>query len=221
MNGYIYRSYNTITDMYYVGCKISDEFVPDYYGSGTYLREALKMYGKDSFTVELLEWVNNFDDKKQLYKREKYWVEYYDAARSNNYYNISATGNSGNTILGLNEEDLIRYKNKQRIISKNRMTTGKGMFGRGVSLAGKNNPMYGKKHTEHSKELNRFKHLGKKASEETRTKMRASHSPDNTPPSHKGRKSVNNGVVVRRIYPNEISEYLEDGWKLGGLKRNG
>ena len=98
MNGYIYRSYNTITNMYYVGCKISDKFLLDYFGSGTYLRQALKKYGKDNFTVELLEWVNNFDNKQQLYEREKYWVEYFDAARNNNYYNISATGNCDNTI---------------------------------------------------------------------------------------------------------------------------
>ena len=219
MNGYIYRSYNTITNMYYVGCKISDKFLLDYFGSGTYLRQALNKYGKDNFTVELLEWVNNFDNKQQLYEREKYWVEYFDAARSNNYYNISATGNCGNTILGMNENDLLSYKNKQREISKSRMTTGKGMFGRGISLVGENNPMYGRKHTEYSKQLNRLKHLGKVASDETRAKMRKSHNPDNIPPSHKGRKSINNGSIIKRVYPDEIEEYLQKGWKLGGLKR--
>ena len=36
---------------------------------------------------------------------------------------------------------------------------------------GKKNPMYGKKHTDESNEKNRQKHLGKKASEETRKKQ--------------------------------------------------
>lgn len=95
------------------------------------------------------------------------------------------------------------------------------MFGRGISLAGENNPMYGRKQTGESKTKNRLKHVGLKMSEETREKMRKSHNPCNIPPSHKGRKSVNKDGVVKRIYPCDIDLYISMGWSLGGLKKSG
>lgn len=52
-----------------------------------------------------------------------------------------------------------------------------------------NNNMYGKRHTEKSKELNRLKHLGKHPSEETRKKMSIASKRNAT-----GRKSITNGI---------------------------
>ena len=31
--------------------------------------------------------------------------------------------------------------------------------------------------------------------------------------------NLNNGSIIKRVYPDEIEEYLQKGWKLGGLKR--
>lgn len=222
MIGYVYRSHNKITNKYYIGCKLSDTFIPQYFGSGRYLKEAVKRYGKENFEVEIIEWVRDFDDIRILHKRETYWIEYYNAALNSNYYNISATGNSGNSILGLKEQDKIKFIEKQRDNGKKRANGGKGMFGRNISLEGKNNPMYGKKQTERSKALNRQKHLGKKASDETKLKMSKSHCPDNKPPSHKGKKQINKDGVRKSINPEEIDYYLAMGWKLGGLRnKNG
>ena len=94
------------------------------------------------------------------------------------------------------------------------------MFGRNISLKGENNPMYGKKQSDRQKELNRQKHLGKKASDETKLKMRLSHDPKNIPPSHKGRKHINKDGIEKSIKINELDGYIKEGWKLGGLKRN-
>lgn len=222
MIGYVYRSHNKITDMYYVGCKLSDKFIPTYFGSGRYLKEAVQKYGKESFEVEILEWVTNFDNIKVLHQRETYWVEYFNAPTNKSYYNISATGNSGNALLGLKEQDKNEFIRKQKDIGKKKANGGKGMFGRNISLVGENNPMYGKKQTERSKELNRQKHLGKKTSIETRLKMSRSHNPNNIPPSHRGKKQVNKNGVRKSINPDEIDYYVSLGWKVGGLRsKNG
>lgn len=219
MNGYVYISHNKITDMYYIGCKKSDKFLPNYFGSGRYLVEAVKKYGKENFEVKLIEWVRDFNDIRDLHQVEAYWVNYYNASISDKFYNISATGNSGNTLIGLKPQDYNKYVEKQRLIGKVKASGGFGMFGRNISLKGENNPMYGKKQSDRQKELNRQKHLGKKASDETKLKMRLSHDPKNIPPSHKGRKHINKDGIVKSIKIDELDGYIKEGWKLGGLKK--
>lgn len=219
MNGYVYISHNLQEDKYYVGCKFSDIFDPNYFGSGRYLKEAIKKYGKDTFEVKVLEWCHNFEHKKYLFEREKFWVQYYDAAINERFYNISATGNSGNALLGLKPEDKIIFCEKQRKIRKQKASGGFGMFGRNISLSGENNPMYGRKHTEKSKELNRQKHLGKKLSSETILKMKLAHNPNNIPPNLKGYKKIHKDGKQKTVKPEDVELYLHQGWKLGGIKR--
>ena len=84
---------------------------------------------------------------------------------------------------------------------------------------GKSNGMYGKKHTKESNERNRQKHLGKKASNETRDKMRKSHNPNNIPPNLQGYRGMNNGIIYTKIPPDKIDKYLSDGWKFGRIKK--
>ena len=219
MNGYVYISHNLKEDKYYIGCKFSDIFDDKYFGSGKYLKQALRKYGKQNFEVKILEWCYNFDNKKVLFDRETFWVEYYNAATDDKFYNISATGNAGNTLLGLSEEEKQAFVEKQRKIGKQKAAGGKGMFGRNISLKGENNPMYGRKQSDKQKELDRQKHLGKKASEETRQRMRLSHDPNNVPPSHLGRKHINKDGVRKSVKPQDLELYLQQGWKLGGVKR--
>ena len=44
-----------------------------------------------------------------------------------------------------------------------------------IDLSGENNPMFGKKHSEESKEKNRQSHLGKECSDETRERIKQAH----------------------------------------------
>ena len=220
MKGYVYKSHNKITDMYYIGCKLNEQFIPNYFGSGKYLLEAVKQFGKENFEVELLEWVENFDNIKILHDRESYWVNFYNAALSDKFYNISATGNSGNAFLGMRKEDKEAYAEKQRQIGRKAANGGKGMFGRNIPLTGSNNPMFGRKHSEASKKLNRKKHLGKKMSDSTRLKMKMSHNPNNKPPNQFGRKHINKDGIRKYVFKEELEYYLNNGWNLGDLKRN-
>ena len=56
MFGYIYKTTNKVNNKVYIGQHQAEIFEPDkYLGSGTLLRRAIKKYGKENFTVELIE----------------------------------------------------------------------------------------------------------------------------------------------------------------------
>lgn len=91
--GYIYKTTNLINGKMYIGQhKYSGEGIdPKYYGGGTNLTKALKKYGKENFKVEILELCNNMDEMNE---REKYWIAFYDAVKSNIFYNLDLGGNN-------------------------------------------------------------------------------------------------------------------------------
>lgn len=62
MYGYIYKTTNLVNNKIYIGQKHSDKFLGNrYLGSGKRLREAVDKYGKECFTVELLEEVDSLE----------------------------------------------------------------------------------------------------------------------------------------------------------------
>ena len=101
-------------------------------------------------------------------------------------------------------------------ILHNRTNGGEGVSGAIVSqelrrkrserMKGKNNPRYGKPHSEKTKEKNRQKHLGKSVSEETRKKQSEVNKGKN-----KGRKWWNDGCGNMKF----VKECPGEGWILG------
>lgn len=68
-----------------MGKKTSPVFLGNrYLGSGRYLQNAIKTYGKENFSVELLESVN---DKQNLSARELYWIDKFNAVNDLMFYN--------------------------------------------------------------------------------------------------------------------------------------
>lgn len=95
MFGYIYETINLINGKKYIGQKKSNMFLGNkYLGSGTRLHLAIKKYGEENFTVKLIEECNS---EQELNEREIYWIEFYNATTSENYYNISIGGDGGDT----------------------------------------------------------------------------------------------------------------------------
>lgn len=94
MYGYIYMTTNLINGKSYIGQhKYEGESLdPYYFGSGIIISEALKKYGKSNFEVKILEWC---ETKDELSNAEMSWIEKYDAANNDSFYNID-TGR-GNT----------------------------------------------------------------------------------------------------------------------------
>jgi group I intron endonuclease len=133
------------------------------------LYEALKKYGEENFTIELIE---NVESINLLNEREQHWITFYNTL-SPNGYNLTSGGNNGR---------VSSEETKQKLSN----------FMKGK--VGKDHPGYGHKVTEEHKKLlsdqmkNRIildetkkkmsesakgnqKQLGKKRSEETKLKM--------------------------------------------------
>ena len=86
MYGYIYLTTNNINGMKYIGQKKSEKFLNEkYLGSGSYLLNAVRKYGKDNFSVIMLDTADSFDE---LNEKEIYYITLYDAVNSSNFYNF-------------------------------------------------------------------------------------------------------------------------------------
>ena len=101
MYGYVYMTTNLVDGKKYIGQHKSTKFNPNYKGSGKYLKFAVDKYGAENFKVELLEWC---ETKEKLDQQEAYYIEFYDAVNSKDFYNL-VPGGFGNNRSG------VRYMN--------------------------------------------------------------------------------------------------------------
>ena len=102
MYGYIYKTTNLINGKIYVGQHKSETFDLNYYGSGKYLYNALHKYGKENFSVEILEWC---ETKEIINEREIYYIQKLNSRNRNIGYNIAYGGEGGDLVSCLPEED--------------------------------------------------------------------------------------------------------------------
>lgn len=176
--GFIYITTNKINNKKYIGQrKLANNSSDDaYLGSGTYLLNAIKKYGRDNFYRETIEYANS---KEELNELEEYYISKYRATESDDYYNIHAGGRSGNKFAGWSNERLEQFKLAQRErmlgeknprygikqseetrlkISRVRIANNHPVFKSkefrlkmSEVTSGEKNGMYGKKHSEESK----------------------------------------------------------------------
>lgn len=116
---YIYKTTNLINQKQYIG-KHYGELNDSYLGSGKLIKKAIAKYGKENFQKEILCIVQNNEEANL---KEKEFIEYYNAVKSDDFYNLHEGGDGGN--------------NNQKISE---------------SLSGSKHPMYGKHHSEETKE---------------------------------------------------------------------
>lgn len=170
--GYIYKITNNITGKIYVGKRQKAEFDKYYWGSGTYIRNSIRLHGVENFSREVLEWCCTIDD---LLQRERFWIEHLDAKNPEIGYNLSDGGlgstvggkanadycyvNDGSTVLRILKSELDSYLDQG--YTKGRGYGSNGLVGRKASNetrarmsaagkgkhnhTGKNNPCYGAK----------------------------------------------------------------------------
>ena len=152
--GYIYMTTNLINGKKYIGQHASSTLDENYKGSGTLLRKAVCKYGWDNFKVELIEWCSS---QEELDEREIYWIKFYDAVNSDEFYNLQTGGTNGSSRRGskMSDETKLRMSN---------------------ALKGNKNPL-GHKMSEKTKQTliecnkgNKYC-LGKKHSDETKLKQ--------------------------------------------------
>jgi group I intron endonuclease len=101
----IYITKNLLNNKKYIGKDSHNN--PNYLGSGTLLLEDIKKYGRDNFQKEILE----ICTKENLGEREEYWINYFDAVKSKNFYNIrSQTSGWHNKDLNKDKYDYVCNK---------------------------------------------------------------------------------------------------------------
>jgi group I intron endonuclease len=135
---YVYLTTNLINNKKYIGKHIGD-INDNYLGSGVLLKRAIKKYGKENFKKDILCICNN---EEELNNKECFYIKLYNAVNNPNYYNIADGGQGGNVSHGYSLEK--RKEINQKISEKN---------------SGKNHHMYGKHHSEETKQKLQIKSL--------------------------------------------------------------
>lgn len=185
--GIVYLTMNKINNKKYIGVDTSNNKY--YYGSGIAIKNALKKYGVENFTKEVLFESDNND---LLFEKEKFLIEKCNAVELKEFYNLATGGKGGAGTLASKEA-----KRKHRIGSL------KGINKTAKQRKGKTyEDIYGDKANE-EKEKRRQAGLGKKYSEERIKK--SSDARKGIEPWNKGKKGVQvgwmkNKNIIFKIY---------------------
>lgn len=180
MIGYIYLITNLVNGKKYIGKRQSGVFDVRYKGSGKHLRNAIDKYGWDNFSCEVLEWCETVED---LVNAEKRYIAESNAQKSDEYYNIAAGGDGGDTghsypgmpgHVQTEEEKLKRSISLKKAYAENRHKVVKAGYPKG------------KKRSEADRKANSER--------------------------NKNKTWVNNGVEQHTIPLKKLNEYLAKGW---------
>lgn len=152
----IYKTTNTINNKIYIGKDCKNK--PNYLGSGKILLIAIKKYGKQNFKKEIIDIAAT---QVELQQKEIYWIDFYKSRDKNIGYNICVGGEGGDTI-----SNNPFYK-KKKFTKKHKENISKNH----ADVSGKNNPMFGKTHTQLVREILRNKNLNRVVSNKTKNKL--------------------------------------------------
>jgi len=181
--GYIYKTTNLINNRSYIGKKKKQVFDPTYYGSGLILKEAIKKYGKENFSIEILSWATSMDELNDL---EEHYIKQYRLV--DNLYNIAKGGDGGDT--------LVNHPNKDSIIK--RRNTGLTKWHK--SLTDEEKLLRGKKISQ-SKKGKTNGHGGLTQSKETIEKIRKSNIEFDRANNPKWKEAHTNAMAKRKGKP--------------------
>ena len=173
--GIIYKIENNVNNKIYIGKTTKIDNFKNYYGSGKIIKSALKKYGKESFTKEIIYYAFSIEE---LNEKEIYFIKYYNSALPNGY-NIGLGGEGNNLFYyDPNTIQIIKEKRKTGIHNyyKSEEYLKVGAKKRSINNSGKNNPMYGKAghikpHKEETKKMLGDINRGKKLSKDTKNKI--------------------------------------------------
>lgn len=203
MYGYIYITVNLINGKKYIG-QHKGPFDLNYLGSGKLIRRAIKKYGKDSFTVSILEYAPT---KEKLNELE---IHYIDKLKNSGdkHYNLAKGGNCIGSIYDYMTPDEIE-KHKEKI--------SKTLKNRKLEYSQEESKKRRKRAIERNKSLfmknvcvkrNKERVWSKETLEKMRLKMFNNKI-------NSGKRYINKDGKRKMILKEEIDSYLEKGWSLG------
>jgi NUMOD3 motif len=111
----IYKTTNLVNGKFYIGKHQTSDLNDGYLGSGKLLKEAIRKYGKDSFTKEIISF---FDSEEDMNKAERVIVSE-ELVSDKMSYNIGVGGEGGPHFKGKEHSDEV----KERIRNKRIGTT--------------------------------------------------------------------------------------------------
>lgn len=168
-----YKTINNINGKYYIGAHSTANVNDDYLGSGKLLKDALKKYGRENFSKQILFIFNN---KHDMWEKERELVNEEMVHKIDNY-NLKPGGLgsiSGNThfMWGKTHTPEARQKISQARKNKPTWNKGKSSWNAGKKMSKEwSERLKTRKISNEWKEKIRIAKLGTKASEETKQKM--------------------------------------------------
>lgn len=202
--GYVYLTTDNVNEKLYVGKHSSPIFDPRYKGTGKNISKAIKEFGFENFTVEVLAWVDSHEDLKRTEKKliEEHWIKF----GRDKMYNISRGGGSGLRSQEFKEKSRLRQiGEKSYWFGKKRSpeTLAKMKASGFISGLGEKNHFFGKHHTEQTKALIRSKRKGQSAwnkgipmTEETKIRLSKSTKGISKPFSESHRENHKNATRI-------------------------
>lgn len=217
MYGYIYETTNLINGKKYIGQHKCKNFDEKYIGSGTYLHHAINKYGRENFECKMIE---ECDSREQLNEREIYWINFYNAVNSDCFYNIV---DGGGGISGYKHSDDTKIKISKSHIGKKysnetrkRMSNAQKLYFSTHDIYNKGVPM---SDTQKLKLSNSLKEKYKDEDYKLRVRNGRKYTCGKANNSY-GRIAINNGINMKFVKEDELSEYLNNGWNKGQIKNN-
>lgn len=119
--GFIYITKNCINNKRYIGqCSYQNPRWKTYLGSGVFLKKAIKKYGKENFSREI---ICDAFSREGLSELELYFIKEHDAVKRTDFYNMADGGYSTRGFSGkIHTEE---YKQRMYEFSKQRPSTDK------------------------------------------------------------------------------------------------
>jgi group I intron endonuclease len=195
----VYLTTNLVNDKKYIGKDIKNN--PRYLGSGSLLKEDIKIYGKENFKKDILEYCST---SSSLEEREDYWIKHLNAIDREDFYNIRE--NVRNWYSKASDSKKQYVKTKIGLSNKNKpKPIG---FGDKISksLKGK---IKGNYHTEESKLKISTKNKGRKHTLEEKDKISKNRIPKAI--SEETRKKMSESRKGHIMYTNEWRKKISQG----------
>lgn len=205
----IYKTINLKNNKYYIGQDKKNN--PEYLGSGLLLNRAIKKYGRENFTKEIL---CECKTKKELNDMEIYWIKISNSI-SPNGYNISTGGEGGDNFTNNPNKEIIR---KKCISSANKISKQNSLRNKG-----ENNPFFNKKHSKKTRKKMSISKKGKKVwnkglkncfSKETLNKMSSSQKGKSYEEKYGKDRSI---IIKNKFKKSMMGKYKKSNPKIIGV----
>lgn len=226
--GYVYMTTNLIDGKRYIGVDKWDNFSSYYLGSGVHLRRAIKKYGKENFKKEIICECQTIEE---LFEKEIYYIDLYDAVKSDQFYNLQE-GGIGGSIKGRKWSE----ESKEKL---DRTGENNPRFGKEVSLEtrekisrankgfklsektkariseankGENNPFYGKSHSEETRKKISDKRIEWSKNEENKQKLSSINKGKKFSEEHK--EKIRQSMIGKKRLPHseETKRKIKESW---------